>query len=445
MKKYIKVKKSTSDLTMDFVLPQECMRFMFLPMIGWNSVNYYYLLDFKKKLISCWEVDTKELCSYLKEHINMDDIDNIPWNKGLDSYLEAINAIHSARFYNDKVYLYSNNSKFALVFNINDDSYEVIDSNPDSDEIYVISSTNDIYNNCMYYSRWKLSDVFQYTKLDYISVDICKLNLNNNDLQVIDTVKGMHDIHTTTITPDGKKIILVQMNRDPNVPFPKDDNDKIKETMLKILDGGTKDSTILVYDLESRTYETQQLKYSPAHIEYDQLDSNYFYLSRHNTCLDNNVNRCFGKASIDKIRIENNSNKIDFISTFERDDFIRIPEHTTFVYGGKSFVAASAYPNQLYIIDADTMKLVKSVYTRETGKKDDFSNGPFAYPIIDRTPYGVNPINNSPYILLTNTKNITIYDFVKEEQVGTISYNFNNKAFFVMGHCRSYGNCNEEV
>ena len=97
------------------------------------------------------------------------------------------------------------------------------------------------------------------------------------------------------------------------------------------------------------------------------------------------------------------------------------------------------YPNQVHIINTVDMSIYKKIHLRKVNNPIDFSDGPFNYPKVnlDKTPYTIHPIDNSPYLYLSSVWNVTIYDFETSSNVAIVRYNM-NKPVIAMGHASMF-------
>ncbi|WP_416215372.1 hypothetical protein [Paenibacillus mesotrionivorans] len=418
-------------------VPPECDRSIFIPAYGTDGKQYYYLVDFKSKTIICWDIDTEEMKNYLINKIQKDDIAGVPWNKNFENYLQTILLGHSAQYDNGKLYVSSNYGTFILCLSIVDDSWSLIGEDIEGDPVKVYSATNDIYNNNLYFTRWEMEEGFRHIENRNLPVrlEIGRYSLEADSFEIIDTIDGPDDVHYTSITPDGKNLIIIEMAQDPVHRFPKQGEETNDDYLLKTLENGLCDSQFIVYNLEKKQYHVHHLKDGPAHIEYDLSAPGICYVSMHNLCTNNTDNCCFGTARIEKIRIDSEVASLGF---YTDDDFIRIPSHKPFDYDGQKLLAVSVYPNQLHIIDADEMKLYKKVYLSKTKQGVDFSRGPYIYPRIDKTPYSIEYQRGSSYIYLCSIWNIILFNFVGESKYSSLIYNVNNKPLIAMGHAISF-------
>jgi DNA-binding beta-propeller fold protein YncE len=433
MDQYIKIKKEQYRMNHNNRVPETCKNHaVFIPTFGKDNKGHYYLIDYKTDTLSCWTIDNELIKKILKKKMN------VSWDVDAEYFFNNFLAAHSAQFYNNKIYVYSLCSNYVIVLNIEDDKYEVIYNEDDFDMVY--SATNDIYNNELYFTGWSLSDMVKIFNDVYASIDIGvgKVNLNSRKFSIFNSYQSGNTIHQTSVTPDGKRIVMLGMSTAPvgKFPNPTEEFRKKEENMLNVLGQGLLKSQISLYNSENNEITTKMLDAGTGHIEYDRVN-NYCYVSNHNLGYDaaHKDLYCFGEGQIDKVFIDD---KINYISNYKASDFIRIPSHKIFNYEEKTLIAVSVYPNKVHIIDGDTMQIYKKTVIMENKEFTDFTKGPQIYPKIDRTPYTIHPVDNSRYIFLANVWNVRLYDFIAEEVICTTNFNFNRLPLLTMGHALDF-------
>lgn len=435
----IKVIKEVLPLTAEFKEHVDLEgRAIFIPGIGNNCHHYLYLVDVDTDRVILWDIDVLSVKNQLREDIDKSVVEIVPWNQeSLDKYLEVLFFPHSADYHDRKVYVTFIEGNFVLELDMDSEDYEMIyeksASDPKNKKIY--SSTNAIRDGIMYFSRWNIDETFIYEANPdkKVNLEIGTFDLKTREFKLIDTIKGPDDIHSTEVTPDGKKVILIEMTQDLTVKSPIDfELEKLdSESRNRILAGGFKDSKVITYDLESRTYEEKDFIDGPAHIEFSKLNKDNYFLSSHFLNTNNDSLYCFGPSTIYKIHAPSN----EIIGSYSSEDFLRAPSHNSFILDNKELLAVPVFPNKVAVLDTENMTHIETISLRKTRNNPSFENGPMKYPRVnqDRTPYTVLCENNSSMLILTSVWNITLYDFKKKEQQFVLRYN-NGKPIIAMGH-----------
>ena len=427
MKGLVKITKSQTKLPAGLPIPAGGEKRVFIPAFGKDNIGYYYLIDYKENTITCWTINNEKIKTILKKKMN------ITWDDDSNYFFNNFLAAHSAHFYEDKIYVTSLCSNYIVVLNLKDDGYDVIINEDQFD--YVYSATNDIQNGEMYFARWSLSDMVKIFKnvFSTIIVEVGKVNLSTRRFTLFNSFTCGNTIHQASITPDGKKIVLLGMSTATVGEFPNTSKVDPNVDMQELLEQGLLKSQITMYNMETNQFTTVYLKTGTGHIEYDAA-SDLCYISNHNLGYDH-INKniyCFGPGEIVKTKFS--KDKILFLDSYEAPDFIRIPSHKVFTYDNDTYIAASVYPNKVHVLRARDMSIYKKAVVLHNREFTDFAHGPQIYPKIDRTPYTIHPINQSHFIHLVNVWNIRLFDFMSDKVIHTINYNFNRKSLITIGH-----------
>jgi len=439
MENLINVSREVYDFPFEVNLPKECCEKIFIPSFSVECQHYYFLVDFAEHKITCWSINLKQIEEDLKARIEQADKEVVPWNQELDRFLSAIYFAHSAKYYDGKIYVSFIDGNFILCLNVDDDNYELIYDKENEGLNKIYSSTNMLYDDEIYFSRWRIEESFQHVK-NYdipVNLEIGKYSLITKKFEVFDTFEGPDDIHTTFITKDKENLIIVEMTQDPNIRYPKPGEEYTDEEMVKILNGGLRNSDLITYNFKSGKYHKLSIPNGPAHIEFDLDDDNIYYLSSHNLSTNNDKLCAYGTSRIDKVKVEDGKSIV--IDSYEGEDFYRIPSHKLLKYNGKKLIVCPVFPNRIHIVDADTMQIYKKIQIGKTKASVDFSKGPFDYPasMKDKTPYTIYPVQGTSYLYLISLWNVTIYDFENETKVATVGYNL-DKPLIAMGHASKY-------
>lgn len=80
-----------------------------------------------------------------------------------------------------------------------------------------------------------------------VRLETGRYHLETVSLEILDTIDGPDDVHYTSVTPDGKNLIIIEMAQDPVHRSLKEANG---ENLLKTLENGLFDSHFIVYNIE---------------------------------------------------------------------------------------------------------------------------------------------------------------------------------------------------
>jgi len=155
-------------------------------------------------------------------------------------------------------------------------------------------------------------------------------------------------------------------------------------------------SKILILNL--KTGEEWRLPILAAgHVEFDPEDQEICYLSGHNIGLIGVKVGIFGSGIIKKFRLKKTGPK--FVGEFSHPRFHRITTHIVFRHRGKILIGVSGYPSTLFLIDAATMKLYKTI---EIGPGENVEIAQIPH-ICQQDSYGIAASKDGEAILVIGT------------------------------------------
>lgn len=437
---YPTISKEVYDLEKNLSLPLTVCDSIFIPSFGENFKYYYFLVNFKRNNVICWSVDFSAFAAGFEQRIKFDEkIHTLPWNqKSLKSYIEILFYPHDAVYHDGKIIASSYTGNFMLSLDINGpDSYVIFDENAPT-KIY--SGTNSVIDNKIYFTRWDITDSLRKEKdQDFnVKLEICTYDIYNQTFKMHDEIYGQDEVHSTRITQDKENILMVAMCQKPKINYPESEpNENNCLKYKEILKSGLNSSQLITYNLNTRNPHYLELPASAAHIEFDQNESNILYIVSHNLSFNNKSIMCFGNAGLNKLVVNDGQSKI--LSHYEEKDFYRATSHKFLKYKNNDYLVCPCYPDQVHIINANEFIIHKKISFTPKIKEVDFEQGYHIFPnsSFDKTAYGVDVINDQPYLYVTNAWNIVIYDFEKMERIETVRYNL-NKLIVSIGHPFKY-------
>lgn len=182
---------------------------------------------------------------------------------------------------------------------------------------------------------------------------------------------------------------------------------------------------IITYNITTDKIDNYETKFSaPAHFEIDE-ETNSIFVSSHNFVKYDR--RYFtGPGAIDKFILE--KGKLKNVGTFVDETWFRYTSHKLFRYKGKLYVCITWYPNRLFFVDAQTMKLE---YYFDSG--DDilsklenvrkYLNSRY----FDYNQLWIEILNDEWLILIIWEKNLLFYSFPQKKILDSIPYIFDKK------------------
>jgi len=430
METLIKITRSSYKSEHNGGVPTECGAFIFIPAYSWNEKHYYYLIDTQTKETIRWVIDIQEAKAKLRQYMK-ENYDYCWENRVLDELNFAF-VPHSSIYYKEKIYVCSVNSFYIIVLDIKTNTYDFIFDN----EMKMISSTNVIIDDHIIYCRYNTKDRVNNVKNKTpIPAETIDYSLVDKTYKIINTYECVNIIHSVSMTSNKQYIISVSTTADPNYPFVEDSKKMYqdKNYMRKMLDDGLMKSQLHIYDMEKGAFKIVDLHDCPAHIEHDPHNPNICYISSH--ALGVNIIDGFvysvGHSNIHKLHLSEES---QIVQSYGEQDFLRIPSHKLFSYNGKNLIAVTVFPQQIHIIDYDTMTIYKKIKLDNDVQLVDFSDGVFKFPRVDKTPFSVHPINESSYMYFVGGKSIKLFNYETNATECIIMHNLRKDPISVLGH-----------
>lgn len=137
-------------------------------------------------------------------------------------------------------------------------------------------------------------------------------------------------------------------------------------------------SKVLVHDLRSRAQWQLQRFRVAAHAQFDPLDPELIYFSNHNfrfvhSSLASLLRRggyastFLGPASVYKYRLTEDGP--EEVACFADPDLYRLTNMHVFLHRGRKLMAATSFPDAIYLVDAETLSLVRKIKVRDKGAR----------------------------------------------------------------------------
>ncbi len=165
-------------------------------------------------------------------------------------------------------------------------------------------------------------------------------------------------LHQLSLSPDRHFLILTELGLRPEEAIPAEMPNQSHSDWRRVRERGVVPSEILFLNL--KTGEKWRLPMlTAAHVEFDPEDRELCYVSGHNIGLIGVKVGIFGTGTIKKIRLKKNGPEL--VGEFSHPRFHRITTHIVFRYRGKILIGVSGYPNTIFLIDAASMKLYKTI------------------------------------------------------------------------------------
>lgn len=412
---------------------------IFIPAFTSGTIQNYFLIDFQKNEVMEWYVDFSDVIDDFTEQAKkFDNLKSYPRScTTLKEYISTIFFAHSAEYHGNWIFVSFYCTNFILMLNIHDDSFDILYDEKAPTKLF--SSTNQIYHDRLYFSRWEIDAGFHRLNApDYLNdLEIGYFDLKTKQIHIIDTIKGKDEIHQTSITDDGKYILILEERNEPKITFPPISQANADE-LSRIYSNGLKKSLFVLYRLKDGFYQTLDLDNHPAHIEFDIEDQHRFYIVEHNIFIANGNVYLFGPATIDVLKIENE--QLSYCHKIKVQDLYRCPSHKMTLHDSKKIMLLPCYPGKFLIVNTIDGQILKTITLSKNTEKVDFNTGPFKLPHVffDRTPYTIHASDKTPYSFLNSLWNIAIYDYESDKKIFNLVYNKKGYPLIAMGHASKF-------
>lgn len=226
----------------------------------------------------------------------------------------------------------------------------------------MLSTTNwvDSQKDEVWFASWPLSDTVRrmIDPRENASVTIWKFSVQDKHAERLWQGNVGDSLHQLSISKDRRFLILTELGLRFAEAIPAEPPDQRPLVWKKMLDKGLVPSKILILNLE--TGEEWRLPMQTAgHVEFDPEDHEICYLSEHNIGLIGARVGIFGTGTIKKMRLKKSGPEL--AGEFTHPRFHRITTHIVFRHQGKTLIGVSGYPNAIFLIDAASMKLYKTI------------------------------------------------------------------------------------
>jgi len=185
---------------------------------------------------------------------------------------------------------------------------------------------------------------------------LCKRPIHSDDLTTVWEGRFVDYVHDIVVNKTKQYCVLCELGM-----FGNDQGDLIP-------------SKVLVHDLRSQAQWQLQRFSVAAHAQFDPVDPEVIYFSNHNFRFVHSplasllirggyASTFLGPASVYKYRlIENGPEEL---SCFEDPDLYRLTNMHVFLHRGRKVMAATSFPDVIYLTDSETMSLMGKIRVRD--------------------------------------------------------------------------------
>ncbi|OGW40186.1 MAG: hypothetical protein A2Y97_10845 [Nitrospirae bacterium RBG_13_39_12] len=231
---------------------------------------------------------------------------------------------------------------------------------------------------------------------DTVRVKIWKLSFRDKRVEQVWEGNLGDSLHQLSLSPDHSFLILTELGLRPEEALPAGCPNQNQLVWKRVLERGIVPSEVLVLNL--KTGEESRLPMLTAgHVEFDPEDPEICYLSGHNIGLFGVKVGIFGTGKIQKFRLKESG--LELLGEFTHPCFHRITTHIVFRHPEKTLISVSGYPDTIFLIDAATMKLHRTI-KMDTKEIVDTSQSPH---ICRQDSYGIAASGDGQSLLVAGT------------------------------------------
>ncbi len=226
----------------------------------------------------------------------------------------------------------------------------------------MLSTTNwfDQKTGELWFASWPVCETVRriVNPRENVRVTIWKFSVQNKRVEQVWQGDFGDSLHQLSLSPDRRFLVLTELGLRLEEDIPAESPDQAPSAWRWVRERGLVPSKILILNL--KTGEEWRLPMLTAgHVEFDPEDQEICYLSGHNIGLIGPKVGIFGFGTIKKFRLKKTGPEL--AGEFSHPHFDRITTHIIFRHRGKILIGVSGYPNTVFLIDAATMKLYKTI------------------------------------------------------------------------------------
>ena len=289
------------------------------------------------------------------------DYNKFPYGQSESQWWEYCLAPHSYLPLNDgKIQVGLNFFNRFLHLDLNLRSAQLVDPGVGS---AMLSTTNwfDQKTGELWFASWPASQTVRriINPRENVCVAIWKLAIQDERVEQVWQGNLGDSLHQLSLSPDYRFLILTELGLRLEEAIPAESPDQDPSAWKKVRERGLVPSEILILNLKTGKEWRLPPMLTAGHVEFDPDDQEICYLSGHNIGLIGPKVGIFGSGIIKKYRLKKTGP--EFAGEFSHPYFHRITTHIVFRHRGKILIGVTGYPNTIFLIDAATMKLYKTI------------------------------------------------------------------------------------
>ncbi len=262
-----------------------------------------------------------------------------------------------------------------------------------------------------YFVRWPLTDWADVIdgKEDSVRCQIGRIGLEEKSEDVLMDMRYPEEVHEIASSPNDRHLIFCTFKQELNVPYPNKSYFSATDGYRLSHQGGVKLQKLVTFDLRSLKYWFTEIP-APAvgHCAFDLDDPNVFYVSAHNLVYHHLSVFLEGRATIVKLRISEGRTVVE--RQFSDEGFLRIFQHEVFRYRGECCIAIMSFSNELYVLRASDLSLLRRVRMGAPNRVDFSRTGIVLCDGRAEAGYSVNASEDGRHLAIGSPRKFVIYD-----------------------------------
>ncbi|MFZ4857841.1 MAG: YncE family protein [Desulfuromonadaceae bacterium] len=200
--------------------------------------------------------------------------------------------------------------------------------------------------------------------------------------------EGGDFLHQLNVSDDGRFLVLCEMGMRPYAAVPPGHPGQYPAEWTAFLKQGVIPSDTIVVDLKhDRQWRLPLPVPTAAHVEFDPCRPHRCYVSCHNIGLVGSSNTLFGPGGLYCFELHPDGPRA--VGAYSATDFYRITTHHVFRHQGRTLIGVTGFPDSIFLIDAETMTLVRKIKLFD-GEPVDTKERPHFCKQEPRSPYSLH-------------------------------------------------------
>jgi hypothetical protein len=271
----------------------------------------------------------------------------------------------------------------------------------------LLSSTNwfDAERQELWFASWPAEATVRriLNPREDVRVTIWRLSIRERSVARVWQGDLGDSLHQLSLNPEHRFLILTELGLRPEATAAGGSPHRDRPAWKKMRERGIVPSKILVLDLKTGK-EWRLPMLTAAHVEFDPGRPDICYLSGHNIGLIGGKVCIFGTGTIQKFLLKESGPEL--LGDFTHSRFHRVTTHILFQHEGRTLIGVSGYPGTVFLIEAETMKLYKTL-GMDSKEIVDSSQLPH---ICRQDSYGISASVDGRYVLAAGTGFVRIAD-----------------------------------